>query len=149
MKALRNKFTFVFLRPNQQHMEVPLLGANSHSSLVSELHLQAQLTATLDPTCWARPGIEPTFSWTLCWLLILWATMGTRFLSVLIPAVSPALWMGTDTVSSSKMFSIVKWINILCTTKKEKMLMIKLWYLHLAWVCLSGTIPGVPWWPNT
>ena len=28
-------------------------------------------------THWARPGMEPTSSWTLCWVLSPWATTGT------------------------------------------------------------------------
>ena len=70
---------FFFLWPHLQHMEVPTLRVE----LMLQLRLipqQQQIQAASEnstPACgkarslthWVRPGIEPTFSQTLCWVL--------------------------------------------------------------------------------
>ena len=76
-----NIFFSFFLQLHLQHVEVPRLGVNM------ELQLPAYTTATATPdlshichlhhsyrnarslTQWARPGIEPTSSLILCWVL--------------------------------------------------------------------------------
>ena len=94
------KFFFFFfsfsLRPHLQHMEVPGLGVESEQQLPA--YPTAIATATPDPSLiwnlyhsmrlcqihWVRPGIEPTFSWTLVWFLTSWAIPGTPNQQILI-----------------------------------------------------------------
>ena len=68
---------FCFLGPHPRHMEVPRLGVQSELQWPAQPKPQpeqlgiraASVTYTtvhsnaLSPTLWARPGIEPTFSW--------------------------------------------------------------------------------------
>ena len=68
-----------FLGPHPQHMQVPRLGVK----LELQLPVYTTATATADLsclcdlwsgnagslTCWARPGIEPAFSWILVGLV--------------------------------------------------------------------------------
>ena len=70
-------FIFCFLGPHSQHMEVPRLGVESELQLQSytiaiampdlsrvfDLHHSSQQCSILNPTHWARPGIEHRSSW--------------------------------------------------------------------------------------
>ena len=76
MVGMRFCFHFVlFLWPHLWHMDIPSLGWNQNSSCWLTLQPQQhQVWATSwgnarSLTQWARPGIEPTFSRTLCELL--------------------------------------------------------------------------------
>ena len=67
-------FSYLFLGPHLQHMEVPRLGVRS------KLQLPTYATAcgnTQPLTHWASPGTKPTSSWLLVGFLTHWATLGT------------------------------------------------------------------------
>ena len=77
-------FFFCFLWPHLWHKEVPKLRGwneneaavaelcHNHSNPVSKPHLPSMATACSKAgslTQWVRPGVEPTSSETLCWVL--------------------------------------------------------------------------------
>ena len=89
-------FFYSFLGPNLRHMEIPRvmswIGAaaaslhNSHSTAGTRATSVTYTTACSNArylTHWARPEIEPAFSWILVGFLTHWATTGTPSLQLL------------------------------------------------------------------
>ena len=82
-------FCFSFYGHTCSIWKFPGLGSNqSHSCRPTPQPQQCQIpdsSATYAAACsntrssthWVRPGIEPTSSWTLCWVLTCWTTDGT------------------------------------------------------------------------
>ena len=82
-------WSFVFLGPHLQHMEIPRLGVNWNCSYrpmpqPQQCGIQATCVTYIiahwnagSLTHWERPGMESTSSWILLGLVNHWAMMGT------------------------------------------------------------------------